>query len=82
MTQCWLAPTATWVAISRADRLREAAAVATRAAGELEYLKKQVIDGVQNARDQGFEVGPDYSVIDTRRDDALQQAQRQALAQT
>ncbi len=69
------------VAISRADRLREAAGVAAKAAGELEYLKKNVIDGVQNAREQGFEVGADYSVIDTRSDNPFQRAQRQTLAQ-
>lgn len=48
-----------------ADTLSDSATVARRGAEQLEYLKRQAIEAVREAREAGFTVGEDLSVIDT-----------------
>ncbi|CAA0091652.1 Uncharacterised protein [Mycolicibacterium vanbaalenii] len=53
------------------DALQEAAAVARRGADQLDYLKRQAVDAVNDAREAGFTVGEHLSVTDARRYDGL-----------
>ena len=46
------------------DRLTEAAGIARRGADTLNYLKRDALDAVQQARAAGFTVGEDLSVSD------------------
>jgi hypothetical protein len=48
-----------------ADTLNDAATVARRGADQLDYLKRQAIDAIEEAREAGFTVGEDLSVTDT-----------------
>lgn len=48
-----------------ADTLNIAAAVARRGADQLDYLKRQAIDAINDAQEAGFAVGEDLSVTDT-----------------
>jgi len=48
-----------------ADILSEAATIARRGADQLDYLKRQAIEAIQEARAAGFTVGEDLSVTDT-----------------
>jgi hypothetical protein len=49
------------------DTLQEAAAIARRGADQLDYLKRQTVDALNDAREAGFTVGEDLSVTDTSR---------------
>lgn len=51
-----------------AESLREAAAVARRGADQLDYLKRQTIESINEAYESGFSVAEDLSVIDTTYD--------------
>lgn len=54
-----------FVAVRRhADVLRKAASVARHGADELDYLKRRVIEAINNARAGGFTVSEDLSVTD------------------
>lgn len=46
------------------ESLREAATVARRGADQLDYLKRQAIESINEAHEQGFTVGQDLSVTD------------------
>lgn len=46
------------------ESLREAAAVARRGADQLDHLKRQAIETINDAREAGFTVGEDLSVSD------------------
>ncbi len=46
------------------ESLREAAAVARRGADQLDHLKRQAMDAINDAHDAGFTVGEDLSVTD------------------
>lgn len=48
-----------------ADTLQEAATIARRGADQLDYLKRQAIEAINDARAAGFHVGEDLSVTDT-----------------
>ena len=47
------------------DTLQEAAVIARRGADQLDYLKRQAIESINDARAAGFTVGEDLSVTDT-----------------
>lgn len=61
------------------DTLQEAAAIARRGADQLDYLKRQVVDAINEARDAGFTVGENLSVSDRG---ALRLGQAQQHAST
>ncbi|MBS4727644.1 hypothetical protein MSM1_04545 [Mycobacterium sp. SM1] len=62
--------------------LSDAAAIARRGQDVLQAGQRLALDAVDDAHRDGFEVGEDYSVTDTREAATLQQlAQRQAAAQ-
>jgi hypothetical protein len=68
--------------IGKADRLREAAAIARRGASDISAAHRRVIYAVEDAHNAGFAVGEDLSVTDTRTSrNAAEQAARQAQAQ-
>jgi hypothetical protein len=48
-----------------ADTLSEAATIARRGADQLDYLKRQAIEAINEAREAGLAVGEDLSVTDT-----------------
>ncbi|WP_243841495.1 hypothetical protein [Mycobacterium sp. DL592] len=54
-----------------ADALSEAAAVARRGADRLDYLKRQTVEAINEAREAGFTVGDDLSVTDTSKNNGL-----------
>ncbi|MCV7227841.1 hypothetical protein [Mycolicibacterium komossense] len=54
-----------------ADALSEAAAVARRGADQLDYLKRQTVEAITDAREAGFTVGEDLSVTDTSKNGGL-----------
>ncbi|MDI3312730.1 MAG: alpha/beta hydrolase [Mycobacterium sp.] len=62
-----------------ADQLRETADTARRGAERIRAAKKYALEKVNEAEREGFEVGEDYSVTDTRRGGSEQQ--RAARAQ-
>lgn len=47
-----------------ADTLSQSATIARRGADQLEYLKRQAIEAINEAREAGFTVGEDLSVTD------------------
>jgi hypothetical protein len=64
------------------DTLQEAAAIARRGADQLDYLKRQTLDAIYDARAAGFSVGEDLSVSDTSRFGGLRVGQVQHHAMT
>jgi oligoendopeptidase F len=67
---------------SKADQLRQAAAIARKGAGEIDAAHRSVVYAVEDANKAGFKVGEDLSVTDTRSCiNAQQRAARQAQAQ-
>jgi hypothetical protein len=50
---------------SLADTLSDAATIARRGADQLDYLKRQAVEAINEAREAGFTVGEDLSVTDT-----------------
>jgi hypothetical protein len=68
---------------SKADQLRQAAAIARKGAGDIDAAQRRVVYAVEDAKKAGFRVDEDLSVIDTRISrNAAQRAARQAQAQT
>jgi hypothetical protein len=62
--------------------LREAAGIAEGGVGDIDAAKREVIDAITEAEDDGFRVGEDLSVTDTRKVDlANAQARYQAAAE-
>lgn len=68
-------------ALALADRLRQAASIAGNACDELRQGKQRVLNKVQDAINNGFEVGPTYTVTDTRGSHASDSPARQVAAQ-
>jgi hypothetical protein len=68
-------------AVTDADKLRQAAAVASNAADELRQSKQRVLDLVKHATDNQFMVSPTYQVTDTSGSHNSDSAARQAAAQ-
>lgn len=68
-------------AITDADKLRQAAAVASNAADELRQGRQRVLDLVKHAADNGFTVSPTYQVTDTSGSHATDSAARAAAGQ-
>jgi hypothetical protein len=67
---------------SKADRLRQAAAIARKGAGEIGTAQRRVVDSIEDANNAGFRVDEDLSVIDKRNSrNAGERAARQAQAQ-
>lgn len=64
-----------------ADKLRQAAAVASNAADELRQGKQRVLDLVKHATDNEFMVSPTYQVTDTNGSHASDSVARQVAAQ-
>lgn len=68
---------------SKADRLRQAAAIARKGAGDIGAAQRRVVYAIEDASNAGFRVGEDLSVTDKRTiTNAQQRAARQAQAQT
>lgn len=68
---------------SKADQLRQAAAIARKGAGDIGAAHRRVVYAVEDANKAGFKVGEDLSVTDTRNiSNAQQRAARRAQAQT
>jgi hypothetical protein len=68
---------------SKADQLRQAAAIARKGAGDIDAAQRRVVYAVEDADNAGFRVGEDLSVIDKRNSkNAQERAARQAQAQT
>jgi hypothetical protein len=68
--------------VGKSDRLREAANIARRGAGDISAAQRAVLYKVDDAHNAGFFVGEDLSVIDTRSSrTAAERAARQAQAQ-
>lgn len=66
---------------SRADWLRQAAAISRKGAGDIDSARRCTIRAIQDARNAGFSVGEDLSVTDARDSrNAQERAARQALA--
>jgi hypothetical protein len=69
--------------ISKADQLREAAAIARSGASDISSAQRRVLYAVEDAHRGGFAVGEDLSVTDTRTSsNAAEAAARQVEAQT
>ena len=73
------------VVSTKADQLRQAAAIARDGASEISTAQRRVLYGVEDAENAGFTVGEDLSVADARRggtptERAARQAQAQAFA--
>jgi hypothetical protein len=67
---------------SKADQLRQAAAIARKGAGDIDAAQRRVSYAVEDASNAGFRVGDDLSVTDRRNSrNAQQRAARQAQAQ-
>lgn len=64
------------------DTLREAATIARRGADQLDYLKRNAIDAIKDAREAGFAVGEDLSVTDPSGRGALRVGQARQHAAT
>lgn len=69
-------------AIVDADKLRQAAAVASNAADELRTTRQRVLNTVRDALDNGFTVSPAYQVTDTNGSHSMDAAVRQVAAQS
>ncbi|MBO0880868.1 MAG: hypothetical protein J2P17_11115 [Mycobacterium sp.] len=68
---------------SKADQLRQAAAIASKGAGDIDAAQRRVVYAVEDADSKGFRVGEDLSVTDKRISrNAGERAARQAQAQT
>jgi hypothetical protein len=68
---------------SKAERLRQAAAIARKGAGDINAAQRRVVYAVEDANNAGFRVDEDLSVTDKRNiRNAQQRAVRQAQAQT
>ncbi len=65
-----------------ADTLNDAATIARRGADQLDYLKRQVIDATEEAREAGFTVAEDLSVTDTSKYSGLRIAAVRQFAAT
>lgn len=65
-----------------ADTLSEAATIARRGADRLDYLKRQAIEAINEAREAGFAVGEDLSVTDTSKYSGLRIAAVRQFAAT
>jgi hypothetical protein len=68
-------------AIIDADKLRQAAAIASNAADELRQARQRVLDLVRHATDNSFTVSPTYQVTDTSGSHNSDSVARQAAAQ-
>jgi hypothetical protein len=67
---------------AKADRLRQAADIARKGAGDIDAAQRRVVYAIEDAKNAGFRVGDDLSVTDTRNiRNAQQRAARQAQAQ-
>jgi oligoendopeptidase F len=67
---------------SKADQLRQAAAIARKGAGDIDAAHRRVVYAVEDASNAGFKVGEDLSVTDMRTStNAQQRAARRAQAQ-
>jgi hypothetical protein len=64
-----------------ADKLRQAAAIASNAADELRQAKQRVLNKVEDARNNNFSVGPTYTVTDVSSGRDAGSPARQAAAQ-
>jgi hypothetical protein len=64
-----------------ADKLRQAAAIASNAADELRQAKQRVLDLVKHATDNSFMVSPTYEVTDTSGSHNSDSVARQVAAQ-
>lgn len=64
-----------------ADKLRQAAAIASNAADELRQGRQRVLDLVKHATDNSFTVSPTYQVTDTSGSHNSDSAARQVAAQ-
>lgn len=60
--------------------LREAAGIAENGAGDIEAAKRDVLAAIQETEDDGFRVGEDLSVTDTRKVDLTNAQARYAAA--
>ncbi|MGY4710673.1 WXG100 family type VII secretion target [Mycolicibacterium sp. CBM1] len=65
-----------------ADILTNSATVARRGADQLDYLKRQAIDAIEEAREAGFTVSEDLSVTDTSKYSGLRIAAMRQFATT
>jgi hypothetical protein len=71
------------IVTSRADQLREAAAIARQGAGNISAAQRRVLYAMEDAYNAGFVVGEDLSVTDTRTSkNHAELAARQVQAQT
>jgi hypothetical protein len=68
-------------AVTDADKLRQAAAIASNAADELRQGRQRVLDLVRHATDNEFMVSPTYQVTDTSGSHNADSAARQMAAQ-
>jgi hypothetical protein len=67
---------------SKADRLRQAAAIARKGAADIDAAQRRVVYAVEDASNAGFRVGEDLSVTDRRNiRSAQERAARYAQAQ-
>jgi hypothetical protein len=64
------------------DMLSEAATIAGRGADQLDYLKRQAVEAINDAWEAGFTVGQDLSVADTSRYSGLRVAALRQYAGT
>jgi hypothetical protein len=68
---------------SKANQLRQAAAIARKGAGDIDAAQRSVAYAIEDAGNAGFKVGEDLSVTDMRNSrNAQQRAIRQVQAQT
>lgn len=65
---------------SHGDVQREAAGIAENGSDDLRAAQQHVLDAIADAEEDGFTVGEDLSVTDTRRVDILTMASRQTAA--
>lgn len=65
-----------------ADTLTDSAAIARRGADQLDYLKRQAMEAIAEAREAGFTVGEDLSVTDTSKYSGLRIAAMRQFAAT
>ena len=65
-----------------ADTLSGAATITRRGADQLDYLKRQAIDAIEEAREAGFTVGEGLSVTDTSKRSGLHAAAARQFAAT
>ncbi|NTY63883.1 hypothetical protein [Mycolicibacterium sphagni] len=65
-----------------ADTLSGAATIARRGADQLDYLKRQAVEAIEEAREAGFTVGEDLSVTDTTKRSGVRVAAMRQIAAT